>query len=105
MIKENVKRILEELPDGVEIVAAAKERKPEEIIEALEAGIKIIGENFIGEAKRAYEKIGQRAKWHFIGIPEVQKHDLLRRKVLEMFDMIETVDSLEIATEIDIWCA
>ena len=105
MIKENVKRILKELPDGVEIVAAAKQRKPEEIIEALEAGIKIIGENFIGEAKRAYGKIGQRAKWHFIGIPEVQKHDLLRRKVLEMFDMIETVDSLEIATEIDKRCA
>ena len=105
MIKENVKRILKELPDGVEIVAAAKQRKPEEIIEALEAGIKIIGENFIGEAKRAYEKIGQKAKWHFIGIPEVQKHDLLRRKVLEMFDMIETVDSLEIATEIDKRCA
>lgn len=35
----------------------------------------------------------------------MQKHDLLRRKVLEMFDMIETVDSLEIATEIDKRCA
>jgi len=105
MIKENVKKILRELPSGVELVAAAKERSPEEIQEAIEAGIKIVGENYIREAKRVYKSIGRKAKWHFIGIPKTEKHDLLRRKVLEMFDMIETVDSIEIAAEIDKRCA
>ncbi len=105
MIKENVQKILAELPDKVELVAAAKKREPEEILEAIDAGVKIIGENYIREAKRAYQVVGKKAKWHFIGIPKRQKHDLLKRKNLEMFDMIETIDSLEIATEIDRKCS
>ena len=104
MIKENVKKILDELPEQVELVAAAKEKKPEDILEAIEAGVKIIGENYIGEAKRVYKVVGKRARWHFIGIPNRQKHDFLRRKTLEMFDMIETIDSLEIAEGVDQKC-
>jgi len=104
MIRENVQKILAELPDGVELVAAAKKKKPEEILEAIDAGVKIIGENYIREAKRVYQVVGKKAKWHFIGIPRRQKHDLLKRKNLEMFDMIETIDSLEIAMEIDRRC-
>jgi len=102
VIKQNVARLLAELPAGVEIVAAAKTRSPEAVLEAVEAGIKIVGENYIKEAKEAYALVGGRAKWHFIGT--LQKHNV-RRKVLEIFDMIETVDSLEIAKEIDRKCA
>jgi len=105
MIKENVQKILSELPKGVELVAAAKERTHEEILKAIEAGVKIIGENYIGEAKRVYKVVGKKAKWHFIGISKTEKHDLLRRKVLEMFDIIETIDSMEIAAEINKRCA
>ena len=101
MIKQNIQRILAELPDGVELVAAAKTRTPEEILEAVQAGVKIIGENYVNEAKRAYEVVGKRAKWHFIGT--LQKHNV-RKKIVQMFDMIETVDSLEIAREIDKKC-
>jgi len=102
MIKENVGEILAELPDGVGVVAAAKTRTPEEVLEAVQAGIKTIGENYVKEAKEAYELVGKRAKWHFIGT--FQKHNV-RRKTLEIFDMIETVHSLEIAREIDKKCA
>ncbi len=101
-IKETVARLLAELPDGVEVVAAAKTRTPEKVLEAVQAGIRIIGENYVREAKEAHELVGKRAKWHFIGT--LQKHNV-RRKVLEMFDMIESVDSLEIAGEIDRRCA
>jgi len=104
-IKENVREILSEFPNGAQLVAAAKGRKPEEILEAIEAGVKIVGENYMGEAKKAYKAIGEKAQWHFIGIPQIEKHDLLRKNNLEMFDMIETVDCLEIATEIDKECA
>jgi len=104
MIKENVQKILSELPSGVELVAAAKGRKSEEILEAIKAGVKIVGENYIGEAKRVYQFIGKRAQWHFIGISKTEKHDLLRRKVLEMFDMIETIDSKEVAEGINKRC-
>jgi pyridoxal phosphate enzyme (YggS family) len=102
LTKQNIAKLLAELPDGVEVVAAAKTRTPEEILEAVTAGIKIIGENYVKEAKDAYKLVGRRAKWHFIGT--FQKHNV-RRNVLELFDMIESVDSLEIAREIDRKCA
>jgi len=102
LIKQNIQRILAELPNGIELVAAAKARTPEEILQAVEAGVKIVGENYVQEAKKAYEVVGKRARWHFIGT--LQKHNV-RRKMVEMFDMIETVDSWEIAKEIDRRCA
>jgi hypothetical protein len=100
-IKQNVSQILSELPEGVQLVAAAKTKKPEEILEAIEAGIKIVGENYVQEAERAYEVIGNKAKWHFIG--HLQKNKV--KKAIKIFDMIETVDSFELAKEIDKRCA
>jgi pyridoxal phosphate enzyme (YggS family) len=99
-IRENVKTILDELPDSVELVAAAKMRTPEEILEAVEAGVRIIGENYVQEAAEAFAAVEHRAKWHFIG--HLQKNKV--KKAVEIFDMIETVDSLELAEEIDKRC-
>ena len=101
MIKQNVSEILGQLPEGVRLVAAAKTRQPEEILEAVESGVEIIGENYVQEAERAYEVVGSRAKWHFIG--RLQKNKV--KKAVRIFDMIETVDSVEIAREIDKRCA
>lgn len=100
-IKQNVQQILNELPDGAQLVAAAKTREPREILEAVAAGIRIIGENYVQEAERACREIGGRAEWHFIG--HLQKNKV--KKAVEIFDMIETVDSSEIASEIDKRCA
>ena len=100
MIEQNVSQILSELPAGVELVAAAKTRQPSEILEAAEAGVKIIGENYVQEAERAYEAAGNRVKWHFIG--HLQKNKV--KKAVRIFDMIETVDSSELAREIDKRC-
>jgi len=102
LISENVAKLLSELPEGAELVAAAKGRTPNEVLEAVKAGVSIIGENYISEAREAYQVVGMRAKWHFIGT--LQKHSI-RRSVVQMFDMIETVDSLEIASAIDRKCA
>lgn len=100
MIKENVHEILNELPDGVELVAAAKTRTPEDVLEAIQSGVTIIGENYVQEAERAHEIIGQKAKWHFLG--HLQKNKV--KKAADIFDMIETVDSVELAREIDNRC-
>jgi len=99
-IRENVNSILDELPDGVELVAAAKAKLPEEVLEAVQSGIKMVGENYVQEAEKAYEMVGNKAKWHFIG--RLQKNKV--KKAVKLFDMIETVDSVEIAREIDKWC-
>ncbi|MFC2065474.1 YggS family pyridoxal phosphate-dependent enzyme [Chloroflexota bacterium] len=100
-IKQNVSNILNELPDGVQLVAAAKTRTPRELLQAIEAGIKAIGENYVQETERAYETIGDKAEWHFIG--HLQKNKV--KKAVNLFDMIETVDSVEIAREIDKRCS
>jgi len=102
LIRQNVAELLAEIPEGVQLVAAAKARTPQEVLEAVQAGIRIIGENYVKEAKEAYELVGKRANWHFIGT--LRKHDV-RKTAMEMFDMIESVDSLEIAREIDKRCA
>jgi len=100
MISENVKRLLGELPDGVLLVGAAKTKMPEEILEAVEAGLEIIGENYVQEAEKAFQIIGNRAKWHLIGHLQRNK----AKKAVKIFDMIETVDSLKLAKEIDKQC-
>jgi len=99
-ISENVHRLLKELPPGVQLMAAAKTRTPEEITLALQAGIKIIGENYVQEAEQHHSVIGNRAEWHCIG--HLQKNKV--KKAVGIFDMIETVDSLELAQEIDKRC-
>ncbi len=100
MIKENVKEILAELPEGVYLVGAAKTRTPEEIDEAVAAGLQIIGENYVQEAERAFQVVGNRAKWHMIGHLQRNK----AKKAVKVFDMIETVDSMKLAKEIDKCC-
>lgn len=100
MIEENVKKILAELPEGVELVAAAKTRTPEEILRAADSGVRIIGENYVQEAQRAFELVGNRVKWHFIG--HLQRNKV--KKAVKIFDMIETLDSPELAEEINKRC-
>ena len=99
-IKENVQSILSELPDGVELVAAAKTRSAEEVLEAIQSGVKIIGENYVQETERVCAAVGNKVSWHFIG--HLQKNKV--KKAVCLCDMVETVDSVEMAKEIDKRC-
>jgi hypothetical protein len=100
MILENVKQILSDLPSGVELVAAAKSQTPGKVLEAIEAGVRTIGENYVQEAESHFAAIGSRAEWHFIGHLQTNKV----KKAVGIFDMIETVDSADLAREIDKRC-
>ena len=97
MIEENVKKILAELPQGVQLEAAAKARTPDDIKRAIDAGVAIIGQNYIQEAELLFSAVGSAAKWHFIG--HLQRNKV--NKAVPIFDMIETVDSVRLAREID----
>ncbi|MBW1920994.1 MAG: YggS family pyridoxal phosphate-dependent enzyme [Deltaproteobacteria bacterium] len=101
MIKERVRKILAELPEGVILVGAAKTRTPEEILEAVEGGLEVVGENYVQEAEKAIAVTGSRVKWHMIGHLQTNK----AKKAVRIFDMIETVDSIKLAREIDKACA
>jgi len=100
MIKENVSKILEELPEGVSLVGAGKTRTPQEILEAVEAGLEIIGENYVQEAERAFQVVGGKVKWHMIGHLQSNK----AKNAVRVFDLIETVDSVKLARAIDRAC-
>ena len=100
MIKENSQKILKELPKGIELVAAAKERSAAEVAEVLGAGVKIVGENYVKEAQEKFAVLGNKAKWHFIG--HLQKNKV--KKAVKIFDMIETLDSLALAEILDKEC-
>jgi len=100
-IRDNVLSLLKEISENVTVVAAAKTRAPQEILEAIDAGIKVIGENYVQEAEKAFSEVGRKAKWHFIG--HLQKNKV--KKAVQIFDLIETVDSVDLAIEIDKRCA
>ncbi len=97
MIKENVQKILQELPEGVLLVAAVKSRSIEEIKDAVDAGVKIIGENYLQETEKLFPYIEHIVKWHYIG--SIQKKKI--KKIVKIFDMIETIDSVDVLLEID----
>lgn len=99
-IRKNVAEILSQLPQGVGLVVVAKSRTPEEIQQAVEAGANCIGENYVQEAEKAYAAIGNRVKWHLIG--RLQKNKV--KKAVRIFDMIQTIDSAEIAREVGKRC-
>jgi len=96
-ISNNVKKLLKETPSDITIVAAVKGRTVEEVQEAIESGIKYIGENYLQEAEKKYPLIGKVVRWHFIG--HIQKRK--SKKIVELFDMVETLDSIEVAEEIN----
>jgi len=102
-IAANVKRILETLPPGVALVAAAKARTAREVEEALRAGVAYVGHNYIQEAEQMIPLIQDllQVRWHMIG--HLQKNKV--KKAARLFDMIETVDSWPLAELIDRHCA
>jgi pyridoxal phosphate enzyme (YggS family) len=100
-IAANVKRILEKLPPGVILVAAAKARRPEEVEAALQAGVDYVGHNYVQEAERMIPVVEGKARWHMIG--HLQKNKV--KKAVGLFDMIETLDSWPLAKLIDRRCA
>lgn len=99
-VNENVRRILGELPPGRQLVVAAKGQPLEQLAAAIEGGARIIGENYVQEAQKAFDVIGNSVQWHCIG--HLQKNKV--KNAVAIFDMIETVDSIELAREIDRRC-
>ncbi len=101
VIKESVAKILDSIPPEVLIVAAAKTRTPEELKAAIDAGIKLVGYNYIQEAEQMFPNVGNIVQWHLIGHLQRNK----AKRAVELFDMIETIDSLRIAEAVNRHCA
>jgi pyridoxal phosphate enzyme (YggS family) len=81
------------------LVAATKSVSADRIREALDAGVRILGESRVQEALPKLEAIGvpPGAAWHFIGRLQRRK----ARDVVGRFELIHSVDSLDLAIELD----
>ena len=92
-------------PDQVEVVAVTKTVPPERILEAIAAGFTTLGENRVQERQAKVAEIdavstwpaGDQPRWHLIGPLQSNK----ARRAVELFDVIETVDSLALAERLD----
>ena len=100
-INKSVIEIKNSLPAGVLLVAAAKTRSPEEVQSVIDAGIKILGYNYLQEAERMHQIIGNTVQWHMIG--HLQRNKV--KDAVNLFDMIETIDSVKLAEEVNKRCA
>jgi len=101
IIKESVTEIMNSIPSNVLLVAASKTRTADEVNCAIDAGVKIIGYNYVQEAERIFPHVGKSVQWHLIG--HLQRNKV--KKAIHIFDMIETIDSLRLAESLDKHCA
>ena len=84
-------------PAEVSLVAVTKTFPAETVAAAIDAGIRIVGENRLQEAREKFDQIGNRVNWHFIGHLQTNKV----KTAVRIFDVIESVDSIHLAREID----
>ena len=82
--------------ESVELVAVTKTVDVSKIKEAIRAGIKIIGENRVQEAREKFKDIGKEVEWHLIGHLQTNKV----KYIFDIFSLIHSVDSLSLAEEI-----
>jgi pyridoxal phosphate enzyme (YggS family) len=83
-------------PDSVTLLAVSKTHPPETIRAAADCGQVFFGENKVQEAKAKIPLCPGRLRWHFIGHLQSNKC----RDAVELFEMIQSVDSLPLAQEI-----
>lgn len=90
-------------PGLVTLVAVSKGRTSEQIRQAIEAGITDIGENRVQEASLKYKQFSpvnrgpSVIRWHMVGHLQTNK----AKDAVAIFDLIQSVDSMRLASEID----
>jgi hypothetical protein len=82
---------------AIRLMAVTKTVDDDRILAAIRTGVEIIGENYVQEAKRKVEKLGKAGEWHLIGRLQTNK----AKYAVHLFDMIHSVDRLELADELD----
>lgn len=83
--------------EDIQLVAITKTVDIDMIREAIEAGVRVFGENYLQEARGKIAAIGHGVEWHMTGHLQRNK----ARDAVNLFDMVQTIDSLELAQELD----
>ena len=106
-VRENLLKVTERIekaalnvgrdPEEIKLVGVSKTVETDRIKEAVEAGITILGENYVQEAQKKIEEIGRPVSWHFIGHLQSNK----AKYAIRLFDMIHSLDSVSLAEELN----
>jgi pyridoxal phosphate enzyme (YggS family) len=105
----NVERVLERIHAAAErvarnasditLVAVTKSVQPARIEQAIAAGLTVFGESRVQEARAKIPLLPGRARWHMIGHLQSNK----ARDAVALFELIHSVDSVKLATELNKW--
>ena len=107
-MKENLTNVIQRIrkvavasgrnPETVRLVAVTKTVSADRVAEAIAAGVTILGENYVQEAREKVSALScYPVSWHFIGHLQTNK----AKYVVTFADLIHSVDSLKLAQAID----
>ena len=88
-------------PSEVKLIAVSKMHPADIVRQAIDAGLTVFGENKVQEAEGKIVDVGRdAAEWHLIGHLQSNK----ARKAVQLFDVIQTIDSVELAERLERIC-
>ena len=99
-VRERIARAAERVgrrAGDVTLVAVSKTVEAARVREAIAAGVTALGENRVQEARWKIAEVGRPVAWHLIGHLQTNK----AKDALELFDVIHSLDRLELAAELD----
>ena len=106
-IRANLERVRERLTRAAEragrrasdvlLIGVSKTVEVARIRQAIEAGVPALGENRVQEARDKVTELGRPVPWHLIGHLQTNKV----RDALELFDVVHSLDRLDLAKELD----
>src|SRR6476660_6106188 len=106
-VAANYRKVLDSIADAtaksrrdagqVKLLAATKSQSIELIRAAVDAGITLIGENYVREAAGKKPRIDEAIEWHMIG--HLQRNKV--KAAVDLFDVFESLDNLTLARELD----
>jgi PLP dependent protein len=96
-ISQNIKRLKDELPEGVTLVAVSKFHPVEALQEAYDAGQRVFGESRAQELTGKVKVMPKDIEWHFIGPLQTNKV----KEIAPFISMIQSVDSVKLLREVE----
>jgi hypothetical protein len=103
-LRERIERAAERVgrnPADIKLVVVTKTVGVDKIREAIDCGVRLIGENRVVEAAEKHAIIGPRVEWHMIGHLQSRK----AKQAVELFDMAQSVESISTAQALQKRCS
>lgn len=96
-VRRNIRKVLADMPEGVDLCAVSKYHPKEYIEEAYAEGQRIFGESVVQELRQKQPLLPQDIEWHFIGHLQTNKV----KYIAPYISLIHSVDSIKLLKEIN----